>query len=76
MPRIYSGISDPIDFCRDCFPSYEEAVEQYDHKVCDCSDIEDETPHSHFDYDCAHPPYSETDYECEECGELLTDDDE
>lgn len=29
MPRIYTSQSDPLDFCLACFPSEDEAREQY-----------------------------------------------
>lgn len=67
MPRIYNGDSEPIDFCRKCFPSEDEAIEEYG---------EGEGPDGRgncFGYDCAHPPYWDTDYVCEKCEEPLTD---
>lgn len=69
--RIYTSESIPVDFCRDCFPSEEEALKEYgnlgdgpdDRGNCFCYD------------DWGHPPYEETDYKCECCGEKLTEED-
>lgn len=73
MPRIYTSASDPIDFCQHCFPLECEARQDYGLAVCgegpddrgDC-----------FDYEADHPPYDDTDYDCEECGAPLGDCDD
>lgn len=73
MPRIYASNADPIDFCKDCFPDEETAeelfgVEEYGLVVGEDRDG--------FGYDCNHPPYDDTDYECWDCGAFLGPDDD
>jgi hypothetical protein len=70
MPRIYTSASDPLDFCKKCFPKEAEAETTYGLEACgegpddrgDC-----------FGYDAEHPEYAEyDDYNCETCGKPLT----
>lgn len=73
MPRIYDSASDPIDFCEACFPSEEEAEERFGNVA-----ITGEGPDDRgncFAYEAEHPEYSDCDYECEDCGIHLTDED-
>jgi len=70
MPRIYSSVSDPIDFCRDCFPSEDEAEEKYGN-VGDGPDGRGNC----FSYDDMHPDYGGEAYHCEDCNKILTDED-
>ena len=73
MPRIYTSASDPIDFCQDCFPSEDEAVEEYGLEQCG------EGPDNRgdcFDYNSYHPEYEGSGYTCEKCGKELTLEDE
>lgn len=70
MPRIYASNNDPVDFCRDCFPSEDEAIEEYGGK----GDGPDGRGNC-FGWDAEHPPYGDEDYRCEQCGSVLTDDD-
>jgi len=73
MPRIYTSASDPVDFCRECFPDLEDAQETYG------LEAEGEGPDDRgdcFAYEAEHPPYDECDYDCEICGERLGDDDD
>ncbi|ARQ95242.1 hypothetical protein [Bradyrhizobium phage BDU-MI-1] len=70
MPRIYSSCSDPIDFCKKCFPHEDEAIDQFG----DVGDGPDGRGNC-FDYDSDHPPYGGEGYTCEECGKELTDED-
>ena len=68
MPRIYSSCSEPIDFCNDCYPTEDEAQEEYG------LDVVGEGPDGRgdcFDYDADHPDYWDTDYTCETCGKAL-----
>lgn len=71
MPRITDSASDPHDFCQSCLPDEEEAAERFGLAV------KGEGPDGRgdcYDYcESFHPPYSETDYCCEDCGEPLTD---
>lgn len=70
MPRIYDGDSNPVDFCRKCFPSLSVAQRKYG-----SGEGPDERGNC-FTYDTeSHPPYSDTDYTCETCGKPLTDAD-
>ena len=68
--RIYTSCSDPIDFCKRCAPDEDEASERYGN----LGDGPDGRGNC-FGYDEDHPPYSDCDYRCEECGETLTDED-
>lgn len=70
MPRIYNSLSEPIDFCKKCFPSEAEAEEDYGN----LGDGPDGRGNC-FGYDCEHPDYSGEDYECENCGKLLFNND-
>ena len=71
MPRIYTSCSDPVDFCRHCFPKSEDiAFEEYGNR----GDGPDNRGNC-FGYDAEHPAYGDTDYLCEICGSGLTDAD-
>lgn len=70
MPRVYDAESNPVDFCKECFPDYEEAFDKYG---------EGEGPDDRgncFDYESIHPEYLDTDYTCEDCGKPLTEKDD
>jgi len=61
--RIYTSESDALDFCRACFPSEEEALEEFGN----LGDGPDDRGNC-FGYDeWDHPPYEETDYKCHAC---------
>ena len=60
MSRLYDHDNYPVDFCINCFPVEGQA------------DIDFQ---NHKGYDKKHPPYSETDFHCHECGISLTDED-
>lgn len=69
--RIYfkedEGQYSPVDFCKQHFPSFREALAIYNELNVDSAE----------DYKvCAdeHPPYSEVEYDCEECSKRLTDE--
>jgi hypothetical protein len=67
--RIYTAKNDPLDFCDECAPTEEEALELYG---------EGEGPDGRgncFAYDAEHPDYDDDDYRCHECGTLLGEDD-
>lgn len=68
--RIYTSCSDPIDFCKHCFPDANKAEERYG----DVGDGPDGRGNC-YDYDSDHPPYEGEGYTCEECGRELTDED-
>jgi len=78
MPRIYTSASDPIDFCKQCFPDEDDAIERYGN-VGDGPDGRGNC----FEYEAEHPPYEdhpsfddgESAYQCEECCEALTSND-
>lgn len=64
MPRIYTSASDPLDFCRHCFPSTEEAAfDEYG----DLGDGPDGRGNC-FGYDAEHPDYENECYLCHICG--------
>lgn len=72
MPRIYTGASDPLDFCREHFPTEAEAIRLYG---------DGEGPDNRgncFGYDAEHPPYQGEDYRCEikTCRRVLTERDD
>lgn len=55
--RIYTSCSDPIDFCKNCFPDADEGEERYG----DVGDGPDGRGNCYdydcYDYDSDHPPY-------------------
>jgi hypothetical protein len=72
MPRIYDATSDPIDFCRGCFPSESVAIGKYG----DSLEERDQGPNHRgncFGYDAEHPDYYDDVYTCEVCHKRLTD---
>ena len=68
--RIYASDNDPIDFCKGCFPSEEEAIEEYGN----IGNGPDDRGNC-FDYDSYHPPY-DAEYCCAGCGKTLGGRDE
>lgn len=70
MPRIYTSESNPIDFCRRCFPSEDEAFKLYGN----LGDGPDDRGNC-FEHDAEHPSYDDTDYGCESCHRELTERD-
>jgi hypothetical protein len=66
MPRIYDSSNDPLDFCRGCFPSEEEALEEYGDIA-----VTGEGPDGRgncFGWDAEHPDNYEGDvYLCHVC---------
>ena len=66
MPRIYTSTSDPIDFCRRCFPSEQNAEKKYGNM----GDGPDGRGNC-FAYDAEHPDYEGEDYQCEKCKKSL-----
>jgi len=74
MPRIYDSASDPIDFCKRCFPKSEAAAEKQYGDVSKTGDGPDGRGNC-FGYNEDHPPYEECDYDCEKCGKRLTEND-
>lgn len=71
MPRIYTSISDPIDFCKKCFPKNEARAFLVYGNLGDGPDNRENC----FAYDAEHPDYENEDYTCEGCGKLLTEED-
>lgn len=70
MPRIYNSASDPIDFCKACFPDEETATEEHG-DVTKTGEGPDDRGNC-FGWECEHPDYEGEDYTCHECGEPLT----
>jgi hypothetical protein len=66
VPRIYDSQSNPLDFCKACFPSARDAFEQYGN-VGDGPDGRGNC----YGYNDEHPPYEDEDYTCENCRRLL-----
>lgn len=71
MPRIYDSANNPLDFCRRDFPKLASHARMLFGNVGDGPDGRGNC----FEYNAEHPPYSDTDYTCETCGNELTDRD-
>lgn len=70
MPRVVDGSSDPIDFCKRHFPSAAHARKLYG---------AGEGPDARgncFEHNAEHPPYAGEGYRCDQCGAILTDEDD
>jgi hypothetical protein len=74
MPRIYASNSDPIDYCRRCFPQ-DYALGYVLHGLVETGAGPDGRGDC-FGYDCDHPEYTDTDYDCHKCGKRLTSADD
>lgn len=59
--RVYNEENEPFDFCRKCSKVWRSNFEM--------AQFED------FDVDCDHPDYEDSGYECDSCGQKLTDKD-
>jgi hypothetical protein len=70
MPRIYTSESDPLDFCRLCFPTKAEAIKEYGN-LGDGPD----TRGNCFSYKEDHPDYEEEQEYCHVCNKPLTSKD-
>lgn len=70
MPRIYTSASDPVDYCKICFPSEPIAEKKYG-SVGDGPDGRGNC----FGWDAEHPDYEGEQYHCVRCGGLLTEED-
>jgi hypothetical protein len=67
MPRIYSSTSDPIDFCKKCFPAEDNAIKRYGN-VGEGPDGRGNC----YGYDAEHPDYDGDDsYTCRRCRKRL-----
>lgn len=66
MPRIYTSASDPLDFCKRCFPGEKTARQRY----ANVGDGPDGRGNC-FSHNDDHPPYEDEDYTCEKCGNRL-----
>lgn len=68
MPRIYTSESDPLDFCKGCFPNEADAFKKYG----TLGDGPDNRGNC-FGYDAGHPPYEEESepFRCEVCHKKL-----
>jgi len=67
MPRIYNSLSDPLDFCRACFPDSVRAETLYAH----LGDGPDGRGNC-YGWNDDHPDYADDEYFCENCGNVLT----
>ncbi len=67
--RIYDSTNDPHDFCVDCFPVEDIAIEEFG----DLGDGPDNRGNC-FTYDAEHPPYEDDNYYCESCRQQLNSD--
>lgn len=71
MPRIYTSRSDPLDFCKRCYPKTEAAARRLYSDVGDGPDGRGNC----FGYDAEHPAYEDEDYCCETCSKQLDEGD-
>jgi hypothetical protein len=73
MPRIYDSASDPIDFCKRCYPTEQVAFAVYgdEKKTGEGPDGRGNC----FGYDAEHPPYEDEEYDCTDCGKRLKERD-
>jgi len=75
MPRIYEStgaavdsgddLSIPVDYCRYCYGGAKQIALQQNEQDGDEHEVDQD-----------HPPYDETDYECETCNRKLTERDD
>ena len=72
MPRIYDSTNEPHDFCNGCFPRSEGTARAAFGNRGNGPDDRG----NRFEYNADHPPYVETNYVCEECGDPLVWDDD
>jgi len=70
--RIYTSTSDPIDFCKRCFPKNIPSAFKHYGNMGDGPDGRGNC----FDYESDHPAYEGEDYHCEKCRKLLTSRDD
>lgn len=70
MPRVFASNNDPLDFCRDCLPTEEEAEEEYGDESKTGSGPDGRG--NCYAYDTDHPPYEENDERCVICKRRLT----
>ena len=85
MPRIYDKENNPLDYCRDCFPGEDVFLNEqgcWDNKndmekcrFCNLAYGESDRC-CHYGYNCDHPSYEDTEYECAECDCELTSEDD
>lgn len=66
MPRIYTSDNDPLDFCKDCYPSEDVAIKLYGNQ----GDGPDGRGNC-FGHDAEHPDYQGEDYKCTTCKIVL-----
>lgn len=62
MPRINNSLSDPLDFCKACFPAPEDAEVLY----ANLGDGPDGRGNC-YSYNDEHPDYGMDEYFCENC---------
>jgi hypothetical protein len=70
MPRIYTSASDPLDFCKRCFPGEATATLRYA-----CLGDGPDGRGNCFDWDINHPGYEDTDYTFHTCKRRLGEKD-
>jgi len=70
MPRIYDSASNPIDFCKSCFPKETIAEKLYGNPQK--TGLAPDERGNCFSYKEDHPEYDAVDYNCEICNKKLT----
>ena len=74
MPRIFDSANNPLDFCKDDFPSFTEALATYG-EGAGIGNGPDGRGNC-FEHDADHPGYDDNDYTCETCHRPLTGEDD
>ena len=70
MPRIYDSASNPVDYCRRCFPKTEKVAQALHGIESGAGEGPDERGDC-FDFNADHPDYDSWQYACDECGKRL-----
>ena len=73
MPRLITSDSEPMDFCKSCYPTELEAEEKYKFKVSE--EANDGRGCCFLYEDDCHPDFEFQGYTCDECDEELTEED-
>ena len=69
MPRIYDSASDPLDFCKRCFPT-EAVAEKLYGDVTKTGEGPDGRGNC-FGWEAEHPDYEFEEYDCTTCQKRL-----
>ncbi len=79
--RVYNEANEPFDYCRKCAPDWAEhmelAIAEVNFRIRSIPWAEKLEFGNEEDYDvnCDHPDYEGMGYECDSCGQKLTEKD-